>query len=279
MLKSIKKVRVLILFLVLSLGLTACGGEKSEKVDQEANNPDENQVIEIGCMAITEPIVQFLAEGIEDQGYVIKPVVFDGNHLPAVALKEGNIDGVILNHLPWLETFNKENNSNLVMPEPYMYFFRNAIYSSKHESIEDIPEGATIAVPGDPVNLDRSLRVLDGLKLIKLGEKTGKFYSLVDIEDNIKNIKIFETEITATVRSMEDVDAIISGSNAVKDAGYDHNKFLYDDPTNEDYPLGLIVEDQNQNEDWVKAILEYQQTDDFKKVFDARYDQTYILVR
>lgn len=282
----LKKTMFIISLLVLSVTLVACGGETMKELDNEnqetiglQEKTDEKRKIKIGCMAITEPIIQFLSEGLEDQGYVIEPVLFDGNHLPATSLKDGNIDGVILNHLVWLDTFNKENDAKLVMPEPYMYFFRNAMYSTKHKKLEDIPKGATIAVPGDPANLDRSLRILDELGLIKLGDKTGNFYSLVDIEDNIKDIKILETEITATTRSMDDVDAIISGANAVKDAGYDHNKFLYDDQTNEDYPLGLIISDEDQNADWVKAILEYQQTDEFKKMFDKRYDQTYVLFR
>lgn len=245
--------------------------------DETAKEDKENKIIKIGCMSITEPIVTFLAEGLEDDGYIIEPVVFDGNHLPATALKEGSIDGVILNHKVWLDTFNKENNSNLVMPEPYMYYFRNAMYSAKYDTLEEIPTGATIAVPGDPANLDRSLRILDELGFIELDEKTGEFYSKVDIKENIKDIEILETEITATTRSMEDVDAIISGANAVRDAGYDHTKFLYEDPTNTDFPLGLIVDKEDENEDWVKAILKEQEDEEFKNKFNERYDSTYVL--
>ncbi len=278
--KILKGTKLIILLLILSLALTACAGEKKETNKDESaegKSTQEQKEIKIGCMAITEPMVKFLGEGLEKEGYKIEPVVFDGNHLPATALKDGNVDGVILNHLPWLNTFNKENNADLTMPEPYMYYSRNAIYSLKYDKLEDIPNGATIAVPGDPVNLDRSLKILDELKFIELGEKTGKFYTLVDIEENIKDIEILETEITATIRSIEDVDAIISVANSVREAGYDHNKFLYEDPTNKDYPLGLIV--RSENEDWVKAILEYQQTDEYKEKFDERYKQTYVLFR
>ena len=184
--KNLKLIRLGLLVLSLSLLISGCGKEKPVK---EAESPEkaEGETIKIGCMSITEPIVNFLAEGLEEEGYKIEPVVFDGNHLPATALKEGSIDGVILNHKVWLDTFNKENGSELVMPEPYMYYFRNAMYSAKYDSLEEIPVGATIAVPGDPANLDRSLRILEELGFLKLGEKTGEFYSRVDIEDNIKD--------------------------------------------------------------------------------------------
>ena len=106
---------------------------------------------------------------------------------------------------------------------------------------------------------------------------TGELYNKADIENNIKNIEILETEITATTRSINDVDAIISGANSVKDAGHDHTKYLYDDPTNKDYPLGIIVRDEDSDLDWVKKVLEYQQSEEFKTKFNDRYDYTYVL--
>lgn len=257
--------------------LTSCSSNKGGTEENLKNSSEDKKTIKIGCMQITEPIIEYLAEGLEKDGYTVEPVVFDGNHLPATALKDGSVDGVILNHLVWLNIFNQENDCNLVMPEPYMYYFRNAMYSSKYEKVEDIPDGATIAVPGDPANLDRSLKILEELNFIKLGEKTGELYNKADIENNIKNIEILETEITATTRSINDVDAIISGANSVKDAGHDHTKYLYDDPTNKDYPLGIIVRDEDSDLDWVKKVLEYQQSEEFKTKFNDRYDYTYVL--
>ncbi|MGJ0846164.1 MetQ/NlpA family ABC transporter substrate-binding protein [Tissierella praeacuta] len=276
----------MLIMLSLALILTSCGTEKKDSapVGSEVNSGAEKEEakgtpvkVKIGCMSITEPIITFLSEGLKDKGFEIEAVVFDGNHLPATALRDGNVDGVILNHLVWLNTFNKENGSDLVMPEPYMYYFRNALYSSKYDSIEAIPEGATIAVPGDPANLDRSLRILEELGFLKLGEKTKEFYSLVDVEENIKDVTILETEITATARSFKDVDAIICGANAMRDAGYDQTDFLFEDKSNEDYPLGLIVRSEDKNEDWVKAVLEYQKQEEFKEKFNNRYDFTYVL--
>lgn len=280
--KTLKSMKLITLLLILSLALTACGKETKET--GKGQSTDETSIqgkkeIEIGCMAITESIVEFLGEGLEKDGYKIKPVVFDGNHLPATALRDGDVDGVILNHLPWLKTFNKENNADLIMPEPYMYYSVNAIRSLKYSKLEDIPNGAMIAVPGDPVNLERSLEILEKTGFIKLGEKTSNFYSLVDIEDNLKDIEILETEITATTRSIEDVDAIITGATSMRDAGYDHKESLYEDPTNKDYPLGLIIENGNEQEDWVKAVLEYQETDEFQAKFNERYDQTFVLYK
>ncbi|MBU3203924.1 MetQ/NlpA family ABC transporter substrate-binding protein [Clostridium algidicarnis] len=276
----------MLVMLSLALILSSCGREKedSKPVQSGANSGAETEEvkgtpvkIKIGCMSITEPIITFLSEGLKDKGIYIEPIVFDGNHLPATALRDGSVDGVILNHLVWLNTFNKENKSDLVMPEPYMYYFRNALYSSKYDSIESIPKGSTIAVPGDPANLDRSLKILEELGFLKLGQKTKEFYSLVDVEENIKDVTILETEITATARSFKDVDAIICGANAMRDAGYDQTSFLFEDSSNEDYPLGIIVRSEDKNKDWVKAVLEYQRQEEFKEKFNDSYNFTYVL--
>lgn len=263
--------KIVVTALACMLMLTGCGGGKAAKTE------DDPKEIKIGTMSIVEPIVNMLAEGLEKDGYKITPVLFDGNHLPATALKEGSVDGVILNHKPWMETFNKENNANLVMPEPYMYYGTNALYSNKYDDVSQIPDGAKIAVPGDPINLDRSLKLLQDLGFIKLQEGKEGMYTPADIAENTKNIKIIETEITATVRSMDDVDALFCGAAYVKEAGYDHKKPLYLDPANKDYPLGLIVNKGDEDKPWVKKVLEYQQTQEFKDKFNEYFDQTYIL--
>ena len=263
----------ILLLLILALTLLACNSEEAQ-VDSGNN---DTKTIKIGTMSTVEATIDMLAEGLKDKGYNIETVIFDGNHLPAVALGDDQIDGVILNHKPWLENFNKENNTKLVMPEPYMYHSRIDMYSEKYESVEEIPNGATIVVPGDPVNLDRSLNVLSESGFITLKEENQPPYNLTDIEENIKDIKIVEAEVTATVRSIKDADAIIAAAANVKESGFDHNSELFKDPRNKDFPLGLIVREEDQDAEWVKAIHEYQKSDEFKKKFNENYDGAYVV--
>lgn len=272
--KNIKKITLIMMILVLSISSVACSNAGKEKSDISG---EENKQIKLGGMAITEPILEWLEEDFEGLGYEVEIVLFDGNHLPATALKEGNVDGIILNHLEWLKTFNKENDCDLRMPEPYMYYSRNAIYSSKYNNLDEIPDGAKIAVPGDPTNMDMSLKLLEELNFIKLGEKAGNFYTVADIEENYKNIEIIETEITATVRSIDDVDAMTSRASHVKEVGLDPNKFLYEDLSVRDIPLGLIVDAKDLESEWVKEALKISQTDEFKEKFNEHYDGTYVL--
>ena len=200
-------------------------------------------------------------EGLEPYGYDVEIVMFDGNQLPATALKDGDLDGIVANHRPWILTFNEENNCDLEMVQPYYFYSFFGIYSTKHKSLEEIPQDAQIAIPGDPTNLSRSLIILEEAGLITLGEKTGQFYTVLDIKDNPKNIKLVETEITQTVRSIDDVDAVITTAYYITESGrLDPKDYLFEDPQNFDYPLGIIVRSEDLEADWAKKAMEVLRT-------------------
>lgn len=275
--KILKKVVCLLAVAVISVSLAACSSNIAQKtMDNKAEQPEKKE-IKIACMSHTEDVVNILREGLAPLGYDVKVVMFDGTRLPATALKDGFVDGLVLNNLPWLKTFNKENNCDLQMPKPYMYYGREAIYSSKHKTIGEIPQNAQIVIPGDPSNKDKSLLLLRDLGLITLGEKTGNFYTLLNIEHNPKNIKIIEADMTQTIRSINDVDAVISTANNARKAGIDPNVFLYEDPSKVNYPLGLVVNAKDVEAEWVKAALAYTQTEEFKNKFNKYYNGVNIL--
>lgn len=268
--KIIRTTLFLIALGALGALVTGCGStDKEEAEDQKA--------FQIGCMPLNEPAVQAVAEMVKEKGYDMEVVVFDGNNLPAIALKDGSIDGLMLNHLPWINTFNQQNGSELVMVKPYMYASIFGIYSSKHDSIADIPNGGTITISNDPDNMQRSLKLLEQEGLIKLGEKKGQFYTTLDIAENKKNLKFSEVETTATAASYKDVDATIAFSSVMKNAGIDAFSYLADDGQSVNYPTGLVVNKGNEDKAWVKAVLEVTQSAEFKKKFDEIFKGAYVM--
>jgi len=256
------------------MAMAACSDNASQK--PAAALPQKKE-IKIAVLSTMEPVAEWVKEGLKPQGYDVKVVMFDANQLPATALKDGDVDGLYHNHLPWIKTFNEKNNCNLVMPEPYLCYARFAVYSAKHKKVADIPKNARIAVPGDPANMDLSLTILRDMKLITLGDKTGKFYTLLDIKDNPKNIRIIETEISQTIRSINDVDAVIVPSQRAKMAGIDWNAYLHEYPGARNYPMSLVVNAKDKEADWVKAAMKVMQTDDFRAKFNAHYQGSYVL--
>ena len=269
--RLIKSVVALVMVALMVTVLVGCG----EKKDEVSNDKKE---FKIGCMPLNEPIVTLISDMMVEKGYKMEVVVFDGNNLPAIALKDGSIDGLMLNHLPWIKTFNEQNGSDLMMVKPYMYASIFGLYSSKYDSIEEIPKNATITISNDPDNMQRSLLLLEKVGLIKLGAKKGDFATTLDIVENPKNIKFSEVETTATASSYKDADATIAFSSVMKNAGIDAKSYIVNDGNSANFPTGLVVDKGNENTPWAKAIMEVTQTEEYKNKFDNIYQGAYVIL-
>lgn len=258
-----------ILAILLCAVLSACG---------ESPSSPAKKTLKLGCLPWSEPMMQWVKEALEPLGYKAEVIMFDANQLPAVALKDGNLDGIIANHRPWVETFNRENKCDLEMVKPYYFHSFFAIYSKKYTKLEQIPQNGQMAIPGDPTNLSRALLTLQSSGLIKLKPKTGAFYTLMDIQDNPKNIKFIETEVTQTVRSVDDVDAIIATAYYVGEVGkMDPRSFLFEDPQNKNFPLGLIVRRDDLESDWAKSAITALRTEKYRAKFNETFKGKYTL--
>ncbi|WP_300410281.1 MetQ/NlpA family ABC transporter substrate-binding protein [Lagierella sp.] len=264
-----RKFKVLLMLFTLSF-LTTCLIGCSGK-------PNESKKIILGTGPRYEPIIELLKKELGKKGYEVELKVFSGNHVPATACNEGDIDGLVYNHVPWIEKFDKETGADLVTVEPYIFYARTAMYSLKHKSLEYLPDNATIALPGDPTNLELSLKFLEDNKLITLGEKKGDFYTLVDIVENPKKLNLLETEITETIRSIEDADAVIVGVNGARDYGLNVDDFLAENMHKKDFPTGLVVKEGSKDDDWVKAAQEIIKSEEFRDGFNEKYEGVLVL--
>lgn len=279
---KINKIFALIFALIFTMVVfTGCTSKSNEPAPDLAPAPAETKLekteFTIGCMPLNEPAVQEIAKMMEPLGYTVEVRVFDGNNLPAIALKDGDIDSLILNHLPWINTFNDQNNSELVMVEPYMYASLFGFYSAKYDSIADIPDNATIIVSNDPSNMQRSLEFLEKLEFIKLGEKKGEFYTSLDIIENSRNIQLVEVETTATASSFNDADGSISFSSVMRNAGIDAYSYLAEDGKYVNYPTGLVVNKGNEDAKWVNDLIEVVNTEEYKEKFNEIFQGAYVL--
>lgn len=274
--KKLSKVSSLILALVMLFTLTGCSGQK-QTTSQPAPTPANTKAVKLGTLVTLQPFMTVLKDELVKKGYTVELVLFDANNMPATATKDWNIDGFVHNHLPWIKTFNQQNNSKLEMMQPYLFYYRTAMYSSKYKSIDEFPKGVQIAIPNDPTNIETSLLMLQQLKLITLGEKKEQFYTILDIKDNPKQIKFLETEISTTARSINDAGAVICPAVRIKQAGIDPNSFLAEDKTTVNFPVGLTVDAKNAQAPWVKDAMNILQSDSMKAKFNELYNGALVL--
>ena len=178
----------------------------------------EPVVIKVGASPVPHAeILEAIKPVLAEQGYELEIVEFTDYVQPNLALEDGSLDANYFQHVPYLDSFNAENGTNIVSLAA-VHFEPLGIYG-KTASLDALADGAQVAVPNDPTNEARALLLLEAQGLIKLTEGVGLEATVTDIAENPKNLKIVEIEAAQLPRSLPDVDiAVINGNYAI-DAG------------------------------------------------------------
>lgn len=130
-----------------------------------------------------------LAKEAKKEGLTVETVVLDDYSLPNKALSAGDIELNAFQHLVFLAQSNTENKADIA-PIAATTVVPLGLYSSKHKQLADLPDRAEIALPNDPANQGRGLRVLEQAKLIELRKDAGLFATPDDITANPKHVKL-----------------------------------------------------------------------------------------
>ncbi|GAA0416465.1 MetQ/NlpA family ABC transporter substrate-binding protein [Streptomyces luteireticuli] len=203
----------------LAVLLSACGPSGS----------DADGAVRIGVSG-ADPEWDVLAEEAKKQGIDVKTVTFDDYQLPNKALADGDIELNAFQHLAFLSKFNQANHTDIV-PIASTSVAPMGLYSLKHKSLADLPDGARIAIPNDPSNQGRALLVLQEAELIRVKEKAGIYGTPDDITDNPKHIKITPVDAQQTPRTLKDTAASVINDGVAKQAGYTIGQAIFrDDP-------------------------------------------------
>lgn len=162
--------------------------------------------IKVGVMAGAEAQVAEVAAKVakEKFGLDVELVTFTDYVTPNAALDDGSIDINAFQHKPYLDQQVADRGYKLTIAGN-TFVYPIAGYSKQVTSVEEIQDGARIAVPNDPTNLGRSLLLLEQQGLLKLREDVGLLATVRDIVENPKNITIVELDAAQLPRSLDDV--------------------------------------------------------------------------
>lgn len=258
-----KKILLLILVGVLSLSVLAgCSPKGSESTE-----------IKIGVSP--EPhskLVSLVVDDLEKEGIKVTLIEFTDYVKPNHALADGEIDANFFQHKPYLDDFAAKEGLDLVSlgnvhVEPM------ALYTNQVPTIEELPEGAEIAIPNDTVNGGRALLLLEANGLIKLKEGAGLEATEHDIVENPKNIKITALEAATLPRVLAELDGAVINGNYALEAGLNP---LEDGVVVEgkDSPYANIVAvraGEEKEEKFVK-LIEALQSEEIKNYILENYD-------
>lgn len=220
-------------------------------------------------------ILKAAADVLAEKGYELDIKEYVDYIQPNLALESGDLDANYFQHLPYLESFNEENGTKIV-PAAAIHYEPFGIYAGKTSSLEELPDGATVAVPNDTSNEARALLLLEAQGLIKLNEGAGLTATKNDIAENPKNIKLYEVEAAQIPRSIEDVDiAVINGNYAI-DAGFKVSDALAVEDSQSiaatTYGNVIAVQEGHENDEAIKALVEALESDEVKAFMESTYE-------
>ena len=285
-----RRLIVLALALCLVLGLAACGGNNTANNGTANNNTAGNtadsgdtadsKVITVGATpAPHAEILEVAKEVLAEEGYTLEITEFDDYIMPNEAVEDGELDANYFQHITYMNQFNADNGYHLVSVGS-IHYEPFGIYAGKTASLEELADGAQVAIPNDATNGGRALLLLEQEGLITLKEGAGITATVNDIVDNPKNLEIVELEARLLPDSLKDVDlAVINGNYAI-DAGLKIADALAIESAEGEaataYANVLTVKEGNEESEGVQALLAALESDEVKTFIEETYDSAVV---
>ena len=257
--------------LLLSISIVAACGN-TEKTSSAASKAEKKNVT-IGATSgpYSDMVSNAIKPILEKKGYKVKVIEFSDYIQPNIALGNGNLDANLFQHKIYMENFAKQHNLKLselvVVPTAPM-----GIYSKKFKSVDKIADGATVAIPNDPVNLARALGVLEDSKLIKIDPNVDPLTaSEKDVKENSKNLQFKPIEAAQLPRAIESVDVSLVPGNFALAAKMNLSDALILENMPDIYRNRVVVNTKDSNSIFAKDIKAAVESKEFEKTIDEQF--------
>ena len=296
-----KRIAALLLGLAV-VSLAACGGQKadtktetkketeagsekatekekaaeSEKATEAAAASGETVKIKIGATPSPHAeILEAAKDALKKKGVEIEIVTYNDYVQPNIATDEGQIDANYFQHQPYLDDFNKENNTHVVSVGK-IHYEPFGIYAGKSKDLKNIQDGAKIAVPNDTTNEARALLLLEANGIIKLKDGAGLTATKQDIVENPHNVELYEVEAAQIPRSLDSVDFACMNGNYAIQANFKPSDALAaeksDSEAAQTYANIIAVAEKDKDAEWAKKIVEVLHSKEIQDFINKKYD-------
>ena len=209
---------------------------------------------------------------LEKEGYTVKGVDFSDLQTADIGLNDGDVDVNVEQHTAYMENFNANYNADLVALSP-IPTVPAGVYSAKYKSVDEIPDGAKVAVPNDASNTARCYLMLQKIGWIKLADDVDpSAVTQDDIVENPHNIEFTEMKSLTITAAIQDFDYVAITGSVVYNAGIDPSTALATEDIQDHLVLQVVVKEENKDAEWTKAIVDAYHSDEFKQYMEENND-------
>lgn len=247
------------------------------------SNAEETETVEekgtITVAASPTPHAEILEQAkplLAAQGWNLEVTEFSDYVQPNLVVDSSDMDANYFQHTPYLDDFNKENGTSLVVAGE-IHYEPFGIYPGTKSDLAELEEGDTIAVPNDTTNEARALLLLQDNGVITLEEDAGLTATVNQIVDNPKEIEIVELEAAQVSRVKDEVAFVVLNGNYALDAGFSVAKdaVAYETSDSEaakTYVNVIAVKEGNEESEGIKALVDVLKSDEIKDYITETYD-------
>ncbi|THV42118.1 MetQ/NlpA family ABC transporter substrate-binding protein [Glycomyces buryatensis] len=252
-----------------ALALSACG------TDSASEATETNGTVTVAATPVPHAdILNFISENLaEDAGLTIEVEEFTDYVQPNVATADGSVDANFFQTEPYLEEYNVANGTDLTTIAP-VHIEPLGLYSDKVTSLDDLADGALVAIPGDGSNGGRALALLADAGLITLADGVDPVLATEDdVADNPKNLEFKPLEAAQLARSLQDVDAAVINGNYALEAELSpaEDALFSESPEDNPYANYLVTTEANADNEDVAKLAELLQSDEVRQFIEDTY--------
>lgn len=221
-----------LLTLVLGLLLSGCHSAPTSSLP----------ALKIGIVTGPQEIILEKAKKIAKQQhqFTIEIVTFSNYMLPNMALAQGEVDANLFQTLSFFnESIEKQNLDLAILTHTFIYPMR--LFSDKLQHVNQIPLHAKVAIPNDPTNEERALRLLESAGLLKLKVITTRLLTPEDVIENPHQLQIQTLDAAELPRVRPDFDLIALNNDFIKIAGLSEHAALFTEPKERGAPYANLI--------------------------------------
>ena len=288
-----KKLLATVLTAALAFGaITGCGSQKTEETaatdsnsatttsettastqEAEAAKDGETRVVKLGLTGVIyEDIWNPIKEKLAGEGIDLQYVQFSDFSLPNAALDAGEIDINAFQHHAYFNNDTEKNGYDLTaICDTFIIAMK--IYSDQIQSIDELKDGDTVAIPDDASNGGRALKVLESAGIIEIDPDAGANPTVSDITNYKVQVDITELGASTIPSVIPDFTIAVVNGNYALDYGIDPSTAIFKESEYDDdsYFCLIAVKSGNADDPVYQEIVKLFQSEETKQIFENKF--------
>ena len=272
--------------------ITGCGSQKTEETaatdsnaatttsettastqEAEAAKDGETRVVKLGLTGVIyEDIWNPIKEKLAGEGIDLQYVQFSDFSLPNAALDAGEIDINAFQHHAYFNNDTEKNGYDLTAIGDTFIIAMN-IYSDQIQSIDELKDGDTVAIPDDASNGGRALKVLESAGIIEIDPDAGANPTVSDITNYKVQVDITELGASTIPSVIPDFTIAVVNGNYALDYGIDPSTAIFKESEYDDdsYFCLIAVKSGNADDPVYQEIVKLFQSEETKQIFEDKF--------